>query len=480
MKSVGVALAVAWAKGAIAGDASPANYAMMWQNFRKEYPKVYTLGEEEHRFEIFKNNVDKIYMENTKGHSHTLGVTEFADMTSEEFNGIYTGGYNPGLRSKSLQSLPFPNITGDIPASVDWVTKGAVTPVKNQQQCGSCWAFSTTGSVEGAYFVASGKLESLSEEDLVQCDHNGDQGCNGGLMDNAFEFIQKNGGICSEQAYPYTSGGGQTGQCKAGCSPVVTLSGHVDVPTKDEDALKKAVSQNPVSVAIEADKSAFQLYKGGVLDSPACGTQLDHGVLIVGYGTDGGKDYWKVKNSWGATWGENGYLRMARGKNMCGIATQPSYPTGVKKAAPSPPAPPSPPSPPAPPSPPSPSSSHYEDPKGGCQSDEIDITIQGVQGAVCSPSCSLFHQCPTDLPSGVTAKPQCALQDAATHKQYCALICQPSSNATKNDAQCGENASCKNVQPGIGLCTYDDTANMMASLDVGFKLEAHPDLAIVV
>merc|ERR1712072_1563502 len=135
------------------------------------------------------------------------------------------------------------------------------------------------------------------------------------------------------------------------------------------NALKAAVSKQPVSVAIEADKSAFQLYAGGVLDNPACGTKLDHGVLIVGYGTDSGKDYWKVKNSWGATWGEKGYLRMIRNKNQCGIATQPSYPTGVKASSGPSPSPPSP-----------PSDTHYEDPKGGCKSDEVDIQIQGVPG----------------------------------------------------------------------------------------------------
>merc|ERR1739845_1728 len=155
---------------------------------------------------------------------------------------------------------------------------------------------------------------------------------------------------------------------------------------------KKAVAQQPVSVAIEADKSAFQLYTSGVLDNPACGTKLDHGVLIVGYGTDSGKDYWKVKNSWGATWGEKGYLRMVRNKNQCGIAQQPSYPTGVKAASPSP-------GPSPPPSPPAPSDSHYEDPKDGCQSDEVDISIQGVSGSVCAPSCGFFKPCPTDVPA---------------------------------------------------------------------------------
>merc|ERR1712113_610450 len=150
----------------------------------------------------------------------------------------------------------------------------------------------------------------------------------------AFNWVQQNG-ICSEESYPYTSGGGVTGSCKKTCTPIVTITGHTDVPSGDEASLKAAVSKQPVSVAIEADKSAFQLYKGGVLDNSACGKKLDHGVLVVGYGSDG-KDYWKVKNSWGASWGEEVYIRMIRNKNQCGIAQQPSYPTGAKAASPIP------------------------------------------------------------------------------------------------------------------------------------------------
>ena len=425
--------------------------------WKAEMSKSYATEEAEKlALTSFASN-DKIINEhNVKNLSWTLGHNEYSDMTWEEFKREVMGELFLNRSPKNMRRV---HIKGDmigqpLDDAVDWTTKGAVTPVKNQGRCGSCWSFSTTGSVEGAYQIASGKLVSLSEEDLVQCDHNGDQGCNGGLMDNAFEWIEKNG-IAAESAYPYTSGQGVTGTCDATKSkaPVVTISGFTDVPTGDEDALKSAVAKQPVSVAIEADKSAFQLYKSGVLDSAACGQKLDHGVLTVGYGTDSSlsKDYWKVKNSWGATWGESGYIRMVRGSNMCGIAQQPSYPTGAAAAGPSPPSPPTPPSPPA--------GTHYGDPKKGCLSDEVEISIQGVQGDFCTPKCTLVKACPTDVPAGVTAQPQCALQDAGSGDKYCALICSPSLpilDQKAADAQCGTNASCKSVQMGIGVCTYDD------------------------
>jgi len=398
---------------------------------------------------------------NAKGLSYTLGHNEFSDMTWEEFSHTVMSSLYTNVAPKNMNRVHID--TGDngkIADSLDWVTKGAVTPVKNQGRCGSCWAFSSTGSIEGAYQVATGNLVSISEEQLVQCDHNGDNGCQGGLMDNALTWVTKGHALCTESDYPYTSGGGVTGTCVTGCKGSVTLTGHKDVPSKDEDALKAAVAIGPVSIAIEADKSAFQMYKGGVLDSTACGTKLDHGVLIVGYGTDAGVDYWKVKNSWGATWGESGYIRMARGKNMCGLAQQPSYPTGVGAAGPSPPGPspgPSPPSP-TPPSPPA-GKSHYSDPKDGCLSDEIEITITNIKGDFCSSECSIFKKCPADVPTGVTAGPQCALQDASTNKHYCALICSPTLPVLDQkaaDAQCGTNASCKPAGQGVGLCTYDD------------------------
>lgn len=426
--------------------ARPSSYQGMWEQFKVDFGKSYDSYQEseEPRFQIFRANVDKIREHNAKNLSYWLGVTQFADLTEEEFAAKHLGGYRPELHQENdVPRTPFPRVVGEVlEDSVDWVAKGGVTPVKDQKQCGSCWAFSTTGAVEGAYFVANGQLVSLSEEDLVQCDHSGDSGCQGGLMDNAFGWVKENG-LCSEDDYPYTSGGGVRGKCRLPkCTPTVKVSGLTDVPANDEEALKSAVAKQPVSVAIEADKTAFQLYKGGVLDSKKCGMQLDHGVLAVGYGTEDGKDYWKVKNSWGASWGEAGYIKLVRGKNMCGIAKQASYPTGATGMGPAPG-----PSPPGP-SPPPPGPSHYEDPKDGCMSDEEPVRVQGIPGELCSPSCT-SAACPTDVPAGVTADPQCVLQDAVHHQKRCALVCQHSS-------QCGAGAKCHKPQPGIGLCTYED------------------------
>merc|ERR1719506_3288967 len=175
----------------------------------------------------FASNEVIIAEHNAKGLSYTLGHNEFSDLTWEEFHATHMSELFTNKAPKNVNRVFIRNDEAPLADSVDWVTKGAVTPVKNQQRCGSCWAFSSTGSLEGAFFVATGKLQSLSEEDLVQCDHNGDQGCNGGLMDNAFEWIQKNG-ICLESDYPYTSGTGITGTCKKSCTAVATNTGHHD------------------------------------------------------------------------------------------------------------------------------------------------------------------------------------------------------------------------------------------------------------
>jgi len=252
----------------------------------------------------------------------TTGINEFTDMTNKEFRAKMNGFKLPaGYVRKGERFEVDPDFKPL--KDIDWRTKGAVTPVKNQKHCGSCWAFSTTGALEGQTFIKSQKLTSLSESQLVDCSQEyGNHGCNGGWMDSAFDYIRDNNGIDTEDSYPYTP---QDGQCKYNPQTVgATCSGHVDLPEGDEGALEQAASQGPVSVAMDASHDSFQHYQSGVYSEPQCNPEnLNHGVLVVGYGGD----YWLVKNSWGTTWGMQGYVMMARNSNMCGIATAASYPT---------------------------------------------------------------------------------------------------------------------------------------------------------
>jgi len=304
---------------AVASSLSPEE--KMFSEFVGRYNKAYdSPATFFQRFSVFKDNLNYIREQNALNLSYTLGLNEFADLTNLEFMNLYAGLMEQPAGIPRSEHV----VGGKAPlASVDWRSQGAVTPIKNQGQCGSCWAFSTTGAVEGAYKIKSGTLVSLSEQQLVDCaGSSGNQGCNGGFMDYAFEWIMKNG-ICAEKDYPYT---GRDGTCKKTCKPVTKIGGYKDVTAGSESSLLDAVTTTTVSVAIEADQSAFQFYRSGIFTA-ACGRQLDHGVLAVGYGTQGSQDYWIVKNSWGASWGEQGYIRMIRNKDQCGIADAASYPT---------------------------------------------------------------------------------------------------------------------------------------------------------
>jgi cathepsin L len=295
-----------------------------------KFEKTYAPEEFFYRYDVFKANMDFVDAHNKGNYTFTVALNQFADLTTGEFKNIYLG-YKPelarGKRTVTLSDLPAPQAYPN--GALDWTQKGAVTPVKNQGNCGSCWAFSATGSMEGVIAIKFGSLISLSEQELVDCSMSyGNMGCNGGLMDNAFKYAEANG-LCTEAAYPYTSGTtGKAGTCtktKCTASPHTNIKGYVDV-VHTENALGAAVDIEPVSVAIEADQIAFQLYSSGVFSAP-CGQNLDHGVLVVGYGNSGSTPYWKVKNSWGTSWGEQGYILMIRNQDECGIANEPSYPT---------------------------------------------------------------------------------------------------------------------------------------------------------
>ncbi|KAF8391255.1 hypothetical protein HHK36_023557 [Tetracentron sinense] len=275
------------------------------------FGRVYKDSEEkEMRFKIFQANVEFIDSFNgAGGRSYKLSVNEFADQTNEEFIAS-RNGYKRSSPRKSIatSSFRYQNVTA-VPSSRDWRKKGAVTPVKDQGQCGCCWAFSAVAAMEWITQLINGKLISLSEQELVDCDTSGvDQGCEGGLMDDAFTFIENNHGLATEANYPYKGIDGTCSTKKAEAK----INGFEDVPSNSEKALLKAVANQPVSVAIDASGSDFQFYSSGVFTGE-CGTSLDHGVTAVGYGTSAdGTKYWLVKNSWGTEWGVDGYIMMQR------------------------------------------------------------------------------------------------------------------------------------------------------------------------
>ncbi|XVE88192.1 hypothetical protein DITRI_Ditri19aG0049000 [Diplodiscus trichospermus] len=294
------------------------------------YPNV---AEKERRYVIFKDNVERIEaLNNGIEKGYKLGVNKFADLTNEEFRSLHTGYKRQSfelLSNSQPSKFRYGNVTA-VPTAVDWGAKGAVTSVKDQGTCGCCWAFSAVAAIEGITQSKKGKLISLSEQQLVDCDINGeDEGCEGGLMDNAFQFIKSNRGLTTEANYPYQ---GSQGTCKnkEAATPAATITGYEDVPVSNEKALQQAVANQPVSVAIEGSGWCFQFYESGVF-SGECGTYLDHAVTAIGYGiSSAGTKYWLMKNSWGTDWGEKGYMRLKRDvaskQVLCGVAMKASYP----------------------------------------------------------------------------------------------------------------------------------------------------------
>jgi len=304
-------------------------YYDAFESFKQEYGKTYTEIEEAYRFAIFKQNLDFVNSWDAASKGFSDKMNSFGDLTTAEFASMFNG---LNMADRSLMRNIDPTLKTDrvLADIVDWRKEGAVTPVKNQGQCGSCWSFSATGSMESAHFLKTGQLVSLSEQNLVDCSvPEGNQGCRGGWMDQAFKYVISNHGIDTEASYPYTATGPNA--CKYNPSnSAATISSYSDVPEGSESGLMAAVAKTPTSVAIDASHQSFQFYSNGIYYEPACSrTNLDHGVLAVGYGSNGGSngDYWIVKNSWGAGWGMQGYINMSRNRdNNCGIATAASYP----------------------------------------------------------------------------------------------------------------------------------------------------------
>jgi len=311
------------------GNAHP---SPAWINFKTAYGKTYASVEEETtRYGIYADNLRFIENHNKEFEagrkSFQLGMNHFGDWTNEEFKAKMNGYKRPATNRSIGNFFVAPNVA--IPDWVDWTTQGLVTPVKDQGSCGSCWAFSATGSLEGQNKKYSGKLNSLSEQNLIDCSTNfGNQGCNGGSMEASFDYIKANRGIDLENSYPYEA---RDDKCRfkpenTGASD----AGHVRIKSGSESDLESAIATvGPISVAIDASQPSFQFYKSGVYNEPSCSSsQLDHGVLAAGYSTytDGQKCY-IVKNSWGLDWGDGGYILMSRERNnQCGIATDASYP----------------------------------------------------------------------------------------------------------------------------------------------------------
>lgn len=423
----------------------PPNFpnVMHFEDWKKFFqPEGYqSILEHEDRRRVYEDNVAYILRENSKNSQMVLGVNQFSAMTHGEFR-------------KTILMQPLNNDTihkreelthldeGKPLDSVDWRSAGAVTPVKNQGQCGSCWSFSATGAVEGCVAIATGKLISLSEQELVSCS-SANHGCSGGWPTRAFEFINENGGLNTEGNYAYTASNAYCNRNKERHSVSVTHK-HVNIPSRSDQQLVAALRRGPVSVLIDASDRNFQHYRGGVFTQP-CGSRLDHAVLAIGYDSQS----YTVKNSWGTWWGEKGYIRFARqvgdnGYGKCGILLQPSQPVACELVG----APPT----PTPGPKPSPSTEEsYANPQDGCKDGEITLSIPNVEGQYCAPECT-ETQCP-EAPSHVKGISSCGYRDEAQSRNYCGIFCNPS----YEDECAPENGmTCKPYGEGTGICTFDN------------------------
>jgi len=307
-------------------DDIPTNVYDSWTHWKQKYGKSYGVdAEEQYRLRVYYDNFNKIANENSKGNQYTLALNEFADMTTQEFKKVYLGSQRPAISNTKTVKLS----TSNLPENVDWEQTGAVTPIKNQGQCGSCWSFSTSGALEGANFSKTGSLTPLSEQQFMDCSKDlGNLSCSGGYINKAYDYAVAHG-VMSEQDYPYQAL--DRNVCNYDASKVVyTPKSYTHVPVDDSDALKAAAALGAVSVSIAADQ--LQFYSSGIWHYSLCLTEVDHGVLLTGYGVEdvSGTQYWRIKNSWGTAWGEDGYFRLLRSDGavpaLCGLTKDSYYP----------------------------------------------------------------------------------------------------------------------------------------------------------
>ncbi|KAF4691108.1 hypothetical protein FOZ60_016211 [Perkinsus olseni] len=442
-------------------------FAKFKEDYGIDYP---TPQETALREEIFIENYRHIQRVNAEGRPYKLAINKFADQSSEEFAAaMLTRGYRKRYRdffgaAKRPGFLGVHHYSGKpLPDEIDWSHLNAVTRVKNQGSCGSCWAFSATGSLEGRYEIANPKhdLVEFSEQQLVDCStEEGNMGCNGGLMDYAFKYVIEHG-LCTEEDYGYDAVDepcrNSTVKKKARLHPHDVV-GYVDVDSKNGAAMKEALQTGPVSVAIEADMPDFQFYHEGVLTGE-CGDSLDHGVLLVGYGEMDGTKYWKVKNSWGAEWGKEGYILLERERadgtdeDECGILLQGSYPKfreDINKKTTSvaqslevvipedltlstlirPPS----------------NAGHYHAPPCDEGDAQAQIKLHDHTYELCSPPCGPDNSCPPK-PAGVDAREMCVLSTHPPKADHCALICM-----ADGDLKCPEGMTCVPAQGQFGVC----------------------------
>lgn len=310
-------------------------YLDAFNTFVLKHSKLYTTVEEKaKRFEIFIRNALFVKNHNAANQSYTLEMNEFSDLTNDEFRNLHFTGYRTTdrnlLKAKAAADMDWSLLDVDpssLPRTVNWVSRGCVTQIQDQRQCGACWAFSAAGAIEGSYCIKHRRLVSLSVQQMVDCaGRQGNEGCDGGEMNAAFEYVMDHGGLCAAREYPYIA---DEGRCRDRCEPLVTITGFADVPPRSAKALRASVAlRGPTTVAIQADQTPFQFYRSGVFDG-TCGTALNHGVLVVGYGTEKDQDYWLIKNSWGRGWGDAGYIKISAStestSGKCGILLEPSY-----------------------------------------------------------------------------------------------------------------------------------------------------------